>query len=137
MSVYDNIAAGKYKQTGEYPSKPLEPLLLKKSGRDLTDEEIRLLPQARQDHIKAKAAHQQAVTAWRQRDFDLVEQFWIDVAEDEGWDRSDKFVQKMESLAWERGHSGGFNDVLCALSDLHGLYEIYQSVKDKLATWTK
>lgn len=129
-TIYDNIAAGKYQQTGDYPDRPPQPAVLRKAAGTLTDTEAALLAATKRNYEAALADFVEARAAWQRRDNALVEAFWNDVAEDYGWDRSDAFVQKIEGIAWRNGHSGGFSDVYSELSDLAELYDIYKGASD-------
>lgn len=63
--------------------------------------------------------------SWRDREAQLVRQFWMDVALEfhaENFPRSQ--WERMTELAWEQGHSGGLHQVLNELIELIDLIQL-------------
>lgn len=46
-------------------------------------------------------------------------------------DGDDPFVQKIQGLAWEDGHSNGYSEVLLMFDKYMALYEIYAKAKKR------
>lgn len=62
---------------------------------------------------------------WRDREAQLVRQFWLDVALEfhaENFPR--RQWERMTELAWEQGHSGGLHQVLNELIELIELIQL-------------
>lgn len=126
MDIYQAIRDGKYENKAPYPAHPKKPALFKKSAAELTPEECVMLPTVKAQYEAERANYEVLTKQWYQGEGVATDRFWSDVFADNDMDPEDKFVQKMRSLAWERGHSAGLNDVLLAFEDMLELYELYR-----------
>ena len=123
--IYQKINNDKYKVKMEYPSKPQKPQVLLKRVPDLSDDEIRQIPDLRKRHEEEMKEYVEATKAWRAEESRLHDEFYKDLCEDFGVPHEDEFVQAMYGRAWQEGHSGGFGDVVSSFSDLMRLCELY------------
>lgn len=57
----------------------------------------------------------------------LEAQFWADLFRECEVSGDDPFVQRMQGIAWQSGHSGGYSDVVSVFMDLMPLWELYQA----------
>jgi len=98
MSIYENIANGKYNNTKEYPSHSYYNNLMK-HGVDRMDE------------------YRQKINEYGEEKKRLTELFWSDI-EDEFGTKNHTLKNSFRSYAWEQGHSGGYSEILNVYSDL-------------------
>ena len=98
-SIYDKINAGAYNPKFETPAS---------GGNKRTKEEY-----------EAYAKEQRRLEA----------HFWADLFRECKVDAGDPFVERMQGIAWQSGHSGGYGDVVSVFMDLMPLWELYQAEK--------
>jgi hypothetical protein len=115
----------KYKVKTAYPERPVKPAVLKKQVSDLTQAEISNLAVVMACWEDAQKQYVEKVAAYRQEENRLLNCFWNDLYVEAGVNRSDPFVQRMATIAWDRGHSAGFSEVAAEFEALMPLYEIY------------
>ena len=106
MSVQDNINNGVYENKTVWPKTPVKPTLDRKGGADAADAYAKAL----RAYEKAMPAHREARDAHRAEDNRLREQFRADLEAEYGLTGHPK-ADKLWALAWEDGHSSGFNEV--------------------------
>lgn len=127
VDIYDRINSGEFKAKTEILPYPTEPSVLKKPASQLTDVEIASLLAVKYKYEEDKVARKASQEAYYKEEGERLGRFWEALAEDFGVDPSDPFVQTMNGLAWERGHSGGLGDVVSAFDDLMPLYKLYKN----------
>ena len=127
--IYDKIRDGCYENNTPYPEKPKRPPLLDVKAGSLTGEQIASLAKIRDnyewacDEYKKKCAERE-VHAGK-----LIEKFWADLFAEHEMDADCPFVQRMKWLAYSRGHSGGFQDVVSVFEEMVELYDLYKAKK--------
>lgn len=113
MSVWEKLAAGLYKNQEPYPSRPKKPVLAKNS----TPSEHRAYADELEKYETVLAVYKQASAAYNKRTGDLEAEFQADLEsyyEMTGHPKAGLLYWK----AYERGHSGGMEEVANAYSDL-------------------
>lgn len=106
----------KYENKLEYPTRPKKPIL----GKDHTSKDLddykKALQKYEEDMISCKVKEKAYDEEYRR----LYFLFKKDALNDVGLIDHPK-AEKVFSLAWEKGHSGGLNDVYCELGELADL----------------
>jgi hypothetical protein len=118
MDIYDNIASKKYEAKDEYPQKPARPIkdiaqTHAAFGHTLDAYEVELV------------AYRGKVSLWKDKQANLQGDFCDDLAKHHGIAPSDPFYAAMWSIAYDRGHSGGFNEIANYMEDLVPLLKLY------------
>lgn len=117
--ILSDIRDGKYDEP-EYPSKPEPPELLGYKAMNLTLDDIKELPAAKEAHDKALDAYTKAKIAYGVEVVKRREQFKHDLEKHfgtTGKPKADLLWQK----TWELGHAYGFEEVFSHYADLHEL----------------
>ena len=107
-----------FKNTVEYPDRPGKPVLPKCA----TPADYRKYAQDLEQHAARLEEYKKSSDAWHKeqgRLDDLAKQAML---EDVGLAKHPK-RDKIYAYAWEQGHSGGYNDVWCVLSDIADLFK--------------
>ena len=120
MGVYENIQANIYKTKLPYPSRPLEPKLLRLRVSELTPEEIASIATVKADYEAAKMTYRELSDAYNADARLLDAQFRDDLEEEFGMKGHPK-ADILYSKAYEHGHSSGYSDIFSWYSDLHEL----------------
>lgn len=130
MDIYQKINAGHYKVPVDEAMcrKPAKPAVLGKKAEELTVEECQALPGIKADYDAALAAHKAYWENHRKKDHELHNQFYQDLCEERGIPADHPFIQKLYAIAYEHGHSGGYNDIACHLDDLLPLWDEAQKM---------
>ena len=113
MSVWEKLAAGLYKNRDPYPSRPNKPILAK----DATAADHRAYAEELENYEALLASYKQACAAYNTRTGELEAQFQADLEayyEMSGHPKAGLLYWK----AYERGHSGGMEEVANVYSDL-------------------
>lgn len=114
-----DIDWNKYKNTQTYPNKGdfLKPLLAKVDEMPLTRAEY--VAKVAQAQKEAEQAYQASILDYRAEEGQNLESFWKDMEDYHGFGHlTDKQKGYIRQLAWERGHSGGLQEVHNALYDV-------------------
>lgn len=117
QTVWERANAGAYKPSGDYPARPIEPGVLRKSAGLLTAEEIAELPAIREAYDAAKTAQHGAQKAYNEEQGRLFARFKADLEEEHGMTGHPKADLLFEK-AWDRGHSNGYAEVAMVYDDL-------------------
>ncbi len=113
MSVWEKLAAGLYKNQDVYPDCPKKPVLAKNA----TPAEHRTYADELEKYEALLASYKQACAAYNTRTSELEAEFQTDLEayyEMSGHPKSGLLYWK----AYERGHSGGMEEVANVYSDL-------------------
>ncbi len=116
-SVYDRVHNDEYKTKLPYPSRPVEPDLLRKKPRDMSADEMAALPALAASYAAAKEAYAAAKTAYNQDQHRLDTQFRADLEEESGMTGHPK-ASLLWDKAYDRGHSSGMGEVCIIYDDL-------------------
>jgi hypothetical protein len=110
-SVREKINAGAYKTTLPYPSRVVEPAVLRKSARDLTADEMASLSATKQKFEQDKEAERTAKVAYNTDTERLKAQFKADLFAEHGVTLGDALGEVVWRKAWEDGHSAGYGEI--------------------------
>lgn len=105
MTVRENIAAGKYENNvpGRIERVPVDENMTIRQARDHKDAEVR---RSAEQRIKNQTEHSR-----------IVKLFRADLEDEYGIAGNPKAALLWEK-AWDRGHSGGWSEIVCAYDDL-------------------
>ena len=117
MGVYQAVQDGEYKNSLPYPERVKEPAVLRKSARDLTDDEVASLAAVKAQYVADVEAHERAKYAYRQEEGRLFAKFRADLEAEYGLVGHPK-ADALFNRAWEQGHSAGFGEVATIYDDL-------------------
>lgn len=118
MSVFDKIQEGHYEPKMDYPSQPKRPAILSKTAGDLTVAESRSLPQVKLDYEEERAAYEQAMREYQEHKAALKAQFRADLQAENDIPEDHSKADRLWEMAWDRGHSCGWTEVLNAYEEL-------------------
>ncbi len=116
-STYDKYLAGEYTTKLVYPSKPVEPTVLRKRARELTEAELSSLAEVTRTHDAAKAAYEVARREYGLDSGRLTALLQSDLEAEYGVTGHPK-AELLWSKAYERGHSAGMGEVINVWTDL-------------------
>lgn len=130
MNIYDKINAGHYKVPVDEAMcrKPAKPAVFNKRGDELTAEECQALPGIKANYDAALAAHKAYWEEHRKQNNQLHDQFYADLCEENNVPADHPFIQKLYSLAYQHGHSSGYNDIACSFDDMLPLWDEAQKM---------
>lgn len=121
-TLYDRIQDKEFDAKSDYPARVSKPALLCKKVSELTDEELLTIPRLRQEYEQAEQERRTARDKHLQEQRELDDQFYQAALEECGMDPNLPITGMLWSLAWDRGHSSGRNEVLLCLDNLSGIY---------------
>lgn len=116
MSIYDNIEAGKYKNSLPWPSRNQIYKLMNKPSKDLTAEELNRIVTYKKDQETIEQEYRDARLLYNSEEARLDRLFFDDLAAEFGVTGHPKLA-KLERLAWDHGHASGLNEVASYYSD--------------------
>lgn len=125
-NIYDKIAASFYTNTEPYPKRPEKPSLLRKAAGDLSRAELAELPAIKEAYEVAQRAYKREADNHEHKQGSLTNRFWHDLNSHFGLTEGGEFANTIRGIAWERGHAGGFGDVVSVMEDLIPLWDIYK-----------
>jgi len=117
MDVRQKLEAGEYKAKVEFPTKPTEPTVFRKTAKDLTREEAQALPAMKDDYDAAMKLYREGRHAHRRSEQEAIERFRNDMEEENQMIGHPK-AEILWGKAWEEGHSNGLLNVLWYYEDL-------------------
>ena len=117
MSTYQNFIDGKYTNTAPYPTKPVEPAVLRKRARELTNDELTSLAEVTRAYDDAKAAYDAARREHGAESGRLTALLQADLEAEYGVTGHPK-AELLWSKAYDRGHSSGMGEVISVWVDL-------------------
>lgn len=130
MTIYDKIKTKQYTTKLDYPTKPPKPL---RSAYPNTPAGLRAYADALEAHETAMLPYRAAVAAYDADQAHLGAEFKADAIDDVFGDDAQRFpatVERLWSMAYEHGHSGGDSSTYNCLSD-YG--DVLEAVKKDLA----
>ena len=117
MSTYQKFIDGVYTNGAPYPVKPVEPSVLRKRARDLTNDELATLVEVTSIYDDAKLAYDEARRAHNAESGRLTALLQADLEAEYGVTGHPK-AELLWSKAYDRGHSGGMGEVINVWTDL-------------------
>lgn len=117
MSTYQNYIDGKYTNTAPYPTKPVEPAVLRKRARELTNEELSSLAEITRAYDDAKAAYETSRREHSTESGRLTALLQADLEAEYGVTGHPK-AALLWSKAYDRGHGSGMGEVISVWTDL-------------------
>ena len=113
MSTYQKFLDGAYTNAAPYPKKPVEPTMLRKRARELTEDELRSVAEVTRAYDDSKAAYEAARREYSTENGRLQ----ADLEAEYGVTGNPK-AELLWSKAYDRGHSGGMGEVINVWTDL-------------------
>lgn len=110
QNFYEKLESGYYRNAGEYPTMVKEPYVLRKKASDLTVQEITDLPMVQAKYKDDKAAYAAARNALGKKIGELEDEFKADLFAYHEVSDNPKAGLAF-SIAWDRGHSSGYQEV--------------------------
>jgi hypothetical protein len=128
MDLQEKLRQGFYELKDDPPDwrcrKPTrDPLLLKPAG-ELTAEQLAQIPSLQEKYERDLRAYERYWGSRKEKEAALHAQFWEDVHKEFGLPQGHPFAERLLGLAWERGHSSGYGEVVNCLQNLTGLWEV-------------
>lgn len=121
LDVREKIAAGFYESKLPVASRVLpKPQMLSKRADELTDLEVINLTRVKKEYEAAVAERKANAKARSADSVRLSDLFRLDVEVENGT-RGHPKADKLWNMAYERGHSGGFSEILSEYEDIVGL----------------
>lgn len=132
MSFRDDVQSGKYDNSKPYPKSSSTNPLLRKTVRELTDEEIALLPGLRKKEEENLKEIQRQRDEYNKETGRLHNLFKQDLLKEYNVDPNSPMADPLFNMAWANGHSAGYGEVVSHFEELSQFYDIaIQMVKDK------
>ena len=125
ISVRDKIRSGQYTVKGDL-TRPQKPALLRMSVDDMNIDQLKQLVDVKIAYDKAMTDHQEQLKTYRQKLAAQEQQFHQDLLKENGIPANCEFGARMFGLAWESGHSAGYEEIVSHFEDLLPLYELYK-----------
>lgn len=117
LTLRDRINAGEFENTVAYPNRVKEPEILKKTVKDLTDEEIASIPAVRAAYAADKAEYDAGLRQYQAGEGRAQSAFREAIKAEFGYANHPK-EHLLWQKAWERGHSSGLTEVVWHYEDL-------------------
>lgn len=109
-----------------YPSKPKKVEPKRESFKNNTEWGIALDAYETQFALDMQA-YKDAMEKYREETRKLDTEFWAELYEDMYWDKLPASIARaLQSLAWEEGHSSGYNEVYNVASSYYNLVDAIQ-----------
>ena len=128
IDLVDAINAKAYEPKAAYPIKPKHSCAFLKLARDLSDAELQSLPQQKRDYELALANYYIDQKSYQTEANRLLKQFYLDLCGGCDVPHDNEFIQKLYSLAWDRGHSNGLREVYDVFGNLLDLWELHMKI---------
>ena len=117
MSTYQKFQDGEYTNKTPYPTKPVEPAVLRKRAKELTNDELTSLAEITRAYDDAKAAYEVARREHGAENGRLTALLQADLEAEYGVTGHPKAAM-LWSKAYDRGHAYGMGEVISVWTDL-------------------
>lgn len=131
MDIRQKIRSGHYSNKVDIRRPREMPALLRKKVSDLTADELAVAPKVKEDYEKTISAHKQSQREYSRERDRIHDEFKSDLCQEYYIDPKSKLGNELFKLAWERGHSAGYNEVV---SEFESLMPIVEAAKEEFAT---
>ena len=117
MSTYQKFQDGEYTNKAPYPTKPVEPAVLRKRAKELTTDELESLAEVSRVYEAVKATYEADRRAHAAESGRLTALLQADLEAEYGVTGHPK-AALLWSKAYDRGHAYGMGEVISVWTDL-------------------